>query len=774
MRTLTVLLAALFTTDELLRFFRFRPGGQHLVAQINPTWSLQALCEGIVLLLERRSELNASLFSALVDAFPLRRAEILAVAGLYANPVRGQDPNIAAVPSRGTIRGSLDLEISIERGARSELYSVDLFSIHLQICRPSEAEARITLHGQRIERAALLACMRDPVRHGQLLTQFLFGSAEASAMLAHARSIAEYLRIRLAFDPTSNDLQIMRWETLCDPELPGVQLLRDARIHFSRYLGGTDWRPVKLRPRASLSALVALAVPEPPGTSDSPVNWMSTALGGRMVSTLTFDEASQQPASLSRVVAGLRVGPDLFYLMCGCSRDEQGQPILCLSDGTGALVQVYGLDFVKALMDLELVPRVVVLVHESAGDPHRPIDDGGLMTLAPRLIEVGVAAVLVVEGQISRETLSLVMAKFLRELASHGVVDHAMAVGRLAAGASGGSWQFVLFTRLRSGRIWYDAGFGSGGLGTWDAIRMKIEDSECTPIIGPGLFETLYEIRPWLARRWSREYLFPLAATQREDLTVVSQYLASQQGPDFPHRRLIRDLPLALRERLGLPGEAQSSSIAELLTALRVLRFTGRPDPYRILADLPLRVFILGCHDPMFVQALHERGKNPQVGLMPWRRGLRSALPRSYQPTVDEPLVYCLFGSLDVPRSLVLTQDDYVDFLLSVQHPDVREMIPKVVLASLVDTSLLFLGFHIDSWEFRAVFRTIMQQEGMASSCGPHVAAQIEPEEGRVIDPTGARAYFERYLRAVSIDIYWGTTEGFLVDLVGRAGGEQS
>ena len=87
------------------------------------------------------------------------------------------------------------------------------------------------------------------------------------------------------------------------------------------------------------------------------------------------------------------------------------------------------------------------------------------------------------------------------------------------------------------------------------------------------------------------------------------------------------------------------------------------------------------------------------------------------------------------------------------------------VLERLVDSSLLFFGFQIDSWEFRVVFRTIMQQEGMESSRGPHVAAQIDPDEGRVLDPIGARMFFERYLQGAHVDVYWGTPERFLVEL---------
>jgi hypothetical protein len=47
-----------------------------------------------------------------------------------------------------------------------------------------------------------------------------------------------------------------------------------------------------------------------------------------------------------------------------------------------------------------------------------------------------------------------------------------------------------------------------------------------------------------------------------------------------------------------------------------------------------------------------------------------------------------------------------------------------------------------------------------------HMAAQVEPEEGRIIDPEGARRYMEEYFKHVaSINLYWGTAEEFVREL---------
>jgi hypothetical protein len=55
-------------------------------------------------------------------------------------------------------------------------------------------------------------------------------------------------------------------------------------------------------------------------------------------------------------------------------------------------------------------------------------------------------------------------------------------------------------------------------------------------------------------------------------------------------------------------------------------------------------------------------------------------------------------------------------------------------------------------------------------NASPHVAVQLEPEEGLGADPVRASRYLEKYFNAseLKIEIYWGSTEDFLQQLNDR------
>lgn len=68
------------------------------------------------------------------------------------------------------------------------------------------------------------------------------------------------------------------------------------------------------------------------------------------------------------------------------------------------------------------------------------------------------------------------------------------------------------------------------------------------------------------------------------------------------------------------------------------------------------------------------------------------------------------------------------------------------------------------------MFRAIMDQEGGRGLRDKyaHIAAQIDPEEGRIIELDGARDYLERYFTKAATSIYWGSPDDFTSDLADR------
>jgi hypothetical protein len=148
-----------------------------------------------------------------------------------------------------------------------------------------------------------------------------------------------------------------------------------------------------------------------------------------------------------------------------------------------------------------------------------------------------------------------------------------------------------------------------------------------------------------------------------------------------------------------------------------------------------------------------------------WPDPVISKAGSAYRPSCLEPLVYHLFGSWSVPASVVLTEDDYFDYLMSLDRPHQR--IPQPVREALRAKPVLFLGFHLNDWHLRVLLRYIYSGEHTQFSSLRHVAVQVDPEEWPVEDPAGARKFLEtRFGR--NIDIYWGRPQDFARQLSDR------
>jgi hypothetical protein len=101
---------------------------------------------------------------------------------------------------------------------------------------------------------------------------------------------------------------------------------------------------------------------------------------------------------------------------------------------------------------------------------------------------------------------------------------------------------------------------------------------------------------------------------------------------------------------------------------------------------------------------------------------MRPTLP---DPSVDEPLIYNLYGSLEHPDSLVLSDDDRLDFVVSVitDNPPV----PAKLRSALRDESrsLLFLGFSLDQWQLRLLVHVLAKAHRRYKS----FALELEPSK---------------------------------------------
>lgn len=392
-----------------------------------------------------------------------------------------------------------------------------------------------------------------------------------------------------------------------------------------------------------------------------------------------IEVADQGSATLDNIVQHLRNGCDILYLVAhGKLQDDQ--PYLYLEDETGKTTMIAGNELVTRIRELTVRPRLVVLAScQSAGQGTSDLtaqDAGALAALGPRLAEIGVPAVLAMQGNISMATIRRFMPIFFEELRHDGQIDRAMAVARGRVRDRHDWWMPVLFMRLKSGRIWYEPGFGgeSQELKQWPALLRTIERKRCTPILGPSIGETLLGSRREIARRWAETYTFPLEPHQQEDLPQVAQFLAVHQGLFFLQDELEAHLRREVWQQFGerLDTTLKHVTLEKLLTAIgKLLQQQSEPTIYQVLAQLELPLYITTNPDNLLFDALTAQGKQPIYEFCRWN-DVGAQLPLQYDeardgpPTAERPLVYHLLGHLSQPDTLVLTEDDYFDYLIGV------------------------------------------------------------------------------------------------------------
>lgn len=216
-------------------------------------------------------------------------------------------------------------------------------------------------------------------------------------------------------------------------------------------------------------------------------------------------------------------------------------------------------------------------------------------------------------------------------------------------------------------------------------------------------------------------------------------------------------------------AEAAGLTVSEFAARLGYPRFeAGAEDPLLLLANLPLPIYLTTSPYTFLEEALRRAGREPRSELCRWHVGLNNVpsvfAPNgpgpTYHPSTRQPLVYHLYGLDAYPDSLLLTEDDYLDFLVAVSQGRGKDWgvdpVHDVVKGALQSSALLLLGFSLSSWAFRALYRGLIKPMPEAKLYERYCCVQLVPNEQE-------KLYLESYLRqdARFDKVYWDDIRSF-------------
>jgi hypothetical protein len=172
--------------------------------------------------------------------------------------------------------------------------------------------------------------------------------------------------------------------------------------------------------------------------------------------------------------------------------------------------------------------------------------------------------------------------------------------------------------------------------------------------------------------------------------------------------------------------------------------------------------------------ALQSRELNPSWKVCGWNELVREhgATMLDAEPNPADPLVYHLHGHYEIPQSIVLTEDDYLEFLVRLTKDASEPLLPPAIRMALARNSLLFVGYSLSDWDFRVLFRSLIGSLG-ATLGSTSIAVQLDPPTRDPSEQYLAQAqrfvqdYF-RQIQRIRVLIYWGDARTFVCELSER------
>ncbi|GAA4573694.1 SIR2 family NAD-dependent protein deacylase [Planotetraspora kaengkrachanensis] len=289
--------------------------------------------------------------------------------------------------------------------------------------------------------------------------------------------------------------------------------------------------------------------------------------------------------------------------------------------------------------------------------------------------------------------------------------------------------------------------------GEWERLLDQLRHGDCTPFLGAGACGRSLPTGSQLSEKLAAKYHYPFP--DRYDLTRVTQYMTMRFSDDAVYvKTLVR------RELEEMAGPLPD--------------FSDPLEPHALLAEFPISAFLTTNYDNFLMQALKQAGKDPQAAICPWNAGIdRNNGPFSsaagWSPQPEAPLVYHLHGAIEQPHSIVVTEDDYLEFVTSLAAD--RAILPPSIQAALTTKPLLFIGYGLRDTTFRQLFKGLLSAVPEINRRS-HVSVQRRPRDDGIDEDVEQPTieYLSNFYRRWRISIYWGTLDEFMIELRDRMG----
>ena len=212
----------------------------------------------------------------------------------------------------------------------------------------------------------------------------------------------------------------------------------------------------------------------------------------------------------------------------------------------------------------------------------------------------------------------------------------------------------------------------------------------------------------------------PVYCMDRAKLPPIGEGLARALATDSNYKKLFPDDDTSNLARVAQTYESLYDRTKLVNTVTKLVETDKEPSAVlRGLAELDFPIIVTTNYDTLFERALGLAGKLADVSQYHSNEDIPT--PMSTRDTIlakvklKSPFLYKMHGDIRTGESLVLTDEDYIQFILRMRDSDPLHAIPNVVVESIKSAPTLFIGYSLRDYNLRVVLKRLRQIVGKAN-----------------------------------------------------------
>ena len=299
----------------------------------------------------------------------------------------------------------------------------------------------------------------------------------------------------------------------------------------------------------------------------------------------------------------------------------------------------------------------------------------------------------------------------------------------------------------------------------------------------PDFYDEVRTIDQQLTKQWANDIGYPMS--DNHNLARVAQFRqVESEDPTVAKIEYLKFLNNRLLE-ISEKKEGYEAKVYQLRNQSQRLLFSdaaqrldyphfpnGLKDPLELLAKLPLPIYVTTSYFNFLERALEQENRPPRTQLCFLSIG-KSSVKQSkdeptilpdpdYEPTVENPAVYHLFGLENFRDTLVFSEDDYMNFLMNVGEGIASlDLYPSALQQALAESRLILLGYNPRDWDFRTLFRFVLKSRKTATA-RPSIAIQFKPNLEKKDHAERSLQYLKQYFAGHKFTVVWTNAEHFI------------